>query len=131
MKRIMSFVFVLVVLIAMLSTVAFADESDICLNAKTTGVYKLATHYGYFEVPYGTVVGYGNVTSGTPVKAAQGSLKTVYTESRKLVPCDPGDVDGAFGQNTYNAIYNFQVFYGLDPDGRAGDNTFSKLQNLL
>lgn len=131
MKRILSFMFVLVVMLSMLSTVAFAEEPDMGANARAANVYRLATHYGYYEVAYGTVVGYGNVTSGTPVKAAQASLKTVYEESDGLVACNPGTVDGAFGGNTYNAIYNFQSYYGLGADGRAGDQTFAKLQNLL
>lgn len=131
MKKIVSFLVVLVVMLSMLSTAAFAEEPNMVSNARATDVYKLATHYGYFEVQYGTVVGYGNVTSGTPVKAAQASLKTVYEESDGMVSCNPGTVDGAFGANTYNAIYNFQSFYGLGADGRAGDQTFAKLQNLL
>ena len=123
--------FVLVVLISMLSTAAFAEEPDMRYNARATGVYRLATHYGYYEVDYGSVVGYGNLIRGNEVKAAQASLKTIYEESGGVVACDPIYVDGDFGGYTYNAIYNFQDFYGLVADGCAGDATFGKFQNLL
>ena len=122
---------VLVVLISMLSTAAFAEEPDMRYNTRSTDVYRLATHHGYFEVPQGTIVGYGNDTTYYNVKATQASLKTVYTESSGAVPCNPGDVDGLFGNGTYNAIYNFQDHYGLGADGRAGDRTFTKLESLL
>lgn len=59
------------------------------------------------------------------------------------VNCDPGEIDGYFGQNTHNALYNFQDFankYYRDnmpseyvystPDGICGPVTWSRLSMM-
>lgn len=130
-KRVCSIVLILIMAMSLFVVSASAEGLDLTYNVNASSKYRLATHYGYYEVDYGTVVGYGNVTSGTPVKATQACLKHVYVESNGVVACDPGDIDGLFGGATYNGIYVFQVYYGLSPDGRAGDQTFSKFQSLL
>lgn len=38
-----------------------------------------------------------------------------------------GEVDGAFGRNTKNAVISFQRMNGLTPDGAAGEETLAKL----
>lgn len=38
-------------------------------------------------------------------------------------------VDGIFGNETYNAVVNFQRLYGLTPDGIVGRSTWNMLQN--
>lgn len=40
---------------------------------------------------------------------------------------DPGDVDGAWGQGTSNALANFQRTYGLEPTGQINLNTLQAL----
>lgn len=40
-------------------------------------------------------------------------------------PC--GTADGVFGSNTEKATKDFQRFYGLDQDGKAGYNTKMKM----
>ena len=42
---------------------------------------------------------------------------------------DAGDEDGYLGQQTGNAIRNFQAYAGLKPDGDIGPNTIYKMQN--
>lgn len=38
--------------------------------------------------------------------------------------------DGSFGTQTYNAVYDFQTDYGLKVDGKAGNETLTKLYEL-
>ncbi len=38
-------------------------------------------------------------------------------------------LDGAFGQETYDAVVTFQRLYGLTPDGIVGRSTWNALQN--
>lgn len=38
-------------------------------------------------------------------------------------------VDGVFGNETYNAVVNFQQLYGLTPDGIVGRSTWNMIQN--
>lgn len=40
---------------------------------------------------------------------------------------DPGPSDGQFGENTENALKEFQEANGLEPDGVAGPDTYDKL----
>lgn len=57
--------------------------------------------------------------NGDGVRALQSRLKTLnyYT----------GSVDGDFGQNTYNAVVDFQTVNGLTADGVAGKATLNLL----
>ena len=41
-----------------------------------------------------------------------------------------GDEDGYIGQQTINAIQDFQAYVGLKPDGDVGPNTIDKMQNF-
>lgn len=38
-------------------------------------------------------------------------------------------VDGVFGDETYNAVIDFQKLYGLTPDGIVGKSTWNMIQN--
>ena len=44
---------------------------------------------------------------------------------------DPGVADGRMGQRTKTAIRDFQVAHGLEPDGKVGPRTWSKLEPFL
>ena len=39
-------------------------------------------------------------------------------------------IDGIFGNNTKNAVINFQRYYGLTPDGIVGCNTWKKIVSI-
>ncbi|MBU1668694.1 peptidoglycan-binding protein [bacterium] len=39
-------------------------------------------------------------------------------------------VDGIFGNGTYQAVYDFQITYGLEADGIVGSNTMTLIQSL-
>lgn len=49
------------------------------------------------------------------------------SDKHKKISCNPYGVDGYFGGNTYNAIYNFQLATGLTADGYAGHWTLREL----
>lgn len=131
MKKVCSIVLIMIMAMSLFVVSASAEGLDSTYNVSANNKYRLATHYGYFEVDYGTVVGYGNIMRGEEVQATQACLKHVYEESNGVVACYPGAIDGEFGPDTYNGVYAFQVYYNLSPDGRAGDETFSKFQMLL
>ena len=57
-----------------------------------------------------------------------------YTNSKRLLQWGlaingfyPGDFSGAFGDDTYQAVYDFQNFMCLGADGIAGKNTWAAL----
>lgn len=125
--------------VALFTASAHAEEygnvSNERLTPTSSNVYVMHTRNSYgrdFLVPSGTVVGRGNIISGEYVYAVQAAL----TEANGVVElsCDPYGIDGLFGDNTYNAIYNFQ--YGMvnrfnifmSIDGYAGDQTWAQLQ---
>lgn len=56
-------------------------------------------------------------TRGTDAKILQVKLKV---EDR----FDPGPIDGIFGPTTSRAVKDFQGYYGLNPDGVVGPDTF-------
>lgn len=136
LKKMCSFVVVLILVLSLFTSYAFAEGSNagdglgsIGTRSVSLSYYQFATHYGYYEIPYGTVVGYGNTTSGRYVQGTQAALAHIHDEFG--ISCDPHGVDGLFGSNTYNAIYNFQVYKGLTADGCAGDNTFMAIQLMM
>ena len=43
---------------------------------------------------------------------------------------DAGDEDGYLGQQTADAIRDFQAYVGLDPDGDVGPNTINKMREF-
>ena len=44
---------------------------------------------------------------------------------------DPGPIDGHLGQKTRTAIRDFQTAQGLEPDGKVGPKTWSRLESFL
>lgn len=73
--------------------------------------------------------------NGTMNKAPTLSKNTSgYTNSKRLLQWGlaingfyPGDFSGAFGNDTYQAVYDFQNFMCLGADGIAGKNTWAAL----
>ena len=45
--------------------------------------------------------------------------------------CDPGSIDGIFGQSTFTAVECFQRHTGLHVDGQVGSQTWGKMQGEL
>jgi peptidoglycan hydrolase-like protein with peptidoglycan-binding domain len=60
-------------------------------------------------------------SSGPQVVQLQQKLKQIGTA------CDPGPIDGMFGQTTYLAVKAFQNSKGLVADGVAGTKTLAML----
>lgn len=85
---------------------AEAEQND--LRSRTTYSIKLP------------LVQYGD--SGPIVETVQALLK--------LANCDPGTVDGEFGNRTKAAVETFQRAHGLGVDGKVGGQTWPVLQGL-
>lgn len=49
----------------------------------------------------------------------------------KMIGYPVGNIDGIFGNQTYNAVVNFQRTYGLVADGIAGRATYAKINEVL
>jgi peptidoglycan hydrolase-like protein with peptidoglycan-binding domain len=60
--------------------------------------------------------------SGPDVKELQG-----YLQSHNYNV----EVDGIFGEDTFNAVKDFQASQGLTPDGVVGNDTWSALIDAL
>lgn len=63
-------------------------------------------------------------------KGMYGELVRRLQEILKAYGFNCGDIDGIFGDNTYNAVVAFQKSRGLIPDGIVGYNTWRKLLGL-
>src|SRR5215472_12419420 len=80
--------------------------------------------------PYGTgwdnncIVGVGD--SSNMVEAVQTILQDYYVTTG-FSACDPGNIDGDFGTNTFNATECFQRHHSLHVDGVVGMNTWHAL----
>lgn len=61
--------------------------------------------------------------SGTDVMEIQAMLQKIGYFT--------GNIDGHFGQNTYNAVVQFQLDYGLVPDGVIGFKTYRAMERYL
>ena len=61
-------------------------------------------------------------SKGTAVKSLQENL------TRLGYPAEP---DGVYGAGTEKAVREFQDSYGLDADGKAGDVTLGKIDELI
>lgn len=70
-------------------------------------------------------------TSAQPFPTIRRGDRTVYTavlqDALNLIGEQPGPVDGVFGNQTEHALRQFQMRYGLSPDGVAGLNTWNVL----
>jgi peptidoglycan hydrolase-like protein with peptidoglycan-binding domain len=78
--------------------------------------------------------GYCGVTSGGQIKAIQAMLWAGHYYVRTIggsMETTKSQVDGYFGNRTYNALRLFQQEHGLGVDGCAGPNTLDRLQQYL
>lgn len=73
---------------------------------------------------YSTVVKRGD--RGIPVETIQYYLNFLAYFNSRLTPVN---VDGIFGEQTYDAVLTFQNQYSLEVDGIVGRSTWSKLQD--
>ena len=62
--------------------------------------------------------------NGKSVKAMQGALIALGYS------CGPDGADGGYGNNTKNAVKNFQLYYGLGTDGICGEKTWGCLLGM-
>ncbi|WP_251861802.1 peptidoglycan-binding domain-containing protein [Clostridium sp. Marseille-Q2269] len=81
-------------------------------------------NYGGYSAPIyvdvtRTYVGYGHITQGAAVRAAQWALNNKGFNA--------GTPDGYFGPNTQRAVLRFQSSRGLSADGIVGPNTWRAL----
>jgi lysozyme len=73
-----------------------------------------------------------NLDSGEILKqGANGAKVQQLQEILKALNCDPGTIDGDFGNNTLKAVKQFQSQNGLEADGIVGKNTQNALNNAL
>lgn len=63
-------------------------------------------------------------------KGMYGEIVRRLQEVLKAYGFNCGDIDGIFGDKTYNAVVAFQKSRGLTPDGIVGYNTWRKLLGL-
>lgn len=61
-------------------------------------------------------------------KGSSDSNVTYLQYGLKIMCCDPGPIDGDFGDVTYSAVIKYQKLKGLSVDGIVGDNTWGKLK---
>ena len=63
-------------------------------------------------------------------KGDEGPVVEGLQQLLKLRECDPGTVDGEFGNRTQTAVVDFQNRNGLETDGKAGGKTWPVLLGL-
>ncbi|MFJ9847100.1 peptidoglycan-binding protein [Kitasatospora sp. NPDC101155] len=68
--------------------------------------------------PNAAYIGYGNVTSGTPVWCVQQMLNSIANAHSHPGPPAPGTIaeDGSFGPATYNMVEWLQAAYNSQPN---------------
>ena len=64
-------------------------------------------------------------------KGDSGRVVEALQQLLKLRKCDPGNVDGEFGNQTQTAVVTCQHGAGLDTDGKVGGQTWSVLLGLI
>lgn len=134
MKKTVSVLLLIVMVASMLCVPAFAIKNESAVPAGQSisdpeNYYHIKVDYFVYFVLYGKVVGYNNITTGYEVEVVQivmNRINSVYSS----VSCNAGAVDGIFGQNTWQAVYNFQVWRGLSADGIVGPNTWAEMESV-
>lgn len=131
-KRLWAFLLMMVMITALLSVPAFAENEHSYENSRTANWWAKPSYtinagtYGTWKVTGGTVVGYNNTTSGDPVKAVQSGL--TFVNDYSSANCNPDGIDGLFGEKTYWAIHHFQQYVSITADGYAGNETWWYLE---
>ena len=71
-------------------------------------------------------------SGGYPIlsKGNKGVYVAVLQDALNTIGYTAGTIDGVFGNNTYNAVVNFQKNNSLKPDGIVGCNTWTKLTSI-
>lgn len=93
----------------------------------------------YRNYPWTNILRYTGGATVTPTTSSSSVLKLgsigdlVKTLQKNLNTLMKAglDVDGSFGNATYNAVIAFQKKYGLEVDGEVGKNTQAKITELL
>ena len=70
-------------------------------------------------------------TAAAGVSTEESARVREIQRALKSAGFDPGSIDGHLGQRTRTAIRDFQTQQGLDPDGKVGPRTWSKLELFL
>lgn len=66
-----------------------------------------------------------------PLPAEESARVREIQKALKAAGFDPGPLDGHLGQKTRTAIRDFQTAQGLEPDGKVGPKTWSRLDSFL
>jgi len=66
-----------------------------------------------------------------PLPTEESARVREIQKALKAAGFDPGPLDGHLGQKTRTAIRDFQTAQGLEPDGKVGPKTWSKLESFL
>ena len=110
-KKIVAMLLVMVIAVCMLPTYAFADfegqGTATTMSANFTYTFYDWDEHVYIDVPSTVVCSrtYNRVSPYT--KAAQCALYAI-SEDWMNDSMNPGYPDGIYGDNTYNAVYNYQ-----------------------
>ncbi|MBI3323404.1 MAG: peptidoglycan-binding protein [Candidatus Omnitrophica bacterium] len=73
------------------------------------------------------------ITGGASADSLQGGQARVrdVQVALRAAGFDPGSADGRMGPRTRQAVRDFQVANGLQPDGKVGARTWAKLETFL
>ncbi|MBI3615286.1 MAG: peptidoglycan-binding protein [Candidatus Omnitrophica bacterium] len=70
-------------------------------------------------------------SAGQGIPAEESARVREVQRALKAAGFDPGPTDGHLGTRTRTAIRDFQTQQGLEPDGKVGPRTWSKLEPFL
>ena len=73
----------------------------------------------------------GAAAPAAPLPTEESARVREIQKALKAAGFDPGPIDGHLGQKTRTAIRDFQTAQGLEPDGKVGPKTWSRLESFL
>lgn len=134
MKKTISVLLLVVMIASMLCVPVFATngEQNPASHEGTSVVRAVRTIYIYgapYPIEDTAYVGYNYFTTGYLVEVVQRAMNRLNV-LHPAANCYAGTVDSIFGQNTWQAVYNFQVWRGLSADGIVGPNTWDNIERL-